>query len=226
MSCKPLSLWDCSVNSLAVRTDLTPDQFNDVSSHLEAGDAYKVSGYRPHQSAGLIEWIHAQGGHLLLRPLCGDERARALCLPKGCAKLTDQPLDAFCHADWAQIDAIGNVFRFSELVKECKVVVDRVNIGKPPGLLPVKVTAPSRDQPPDDSTMPPHGRWSEEGCNRRADASRPVVNQTLNQRTKDAPLRRPCLTASHHVLRHSTCYYLSASALMTTSPRRLPRLSS
>ena len=162
VSCRHLSFWDYNVNNLAVRTDLTPDQFKEVSGHLDAGDAYKVSKYQPHMRAGLIEWIHAQGGHQLLRPLSGDERARALCLPRGCAKLTDQHLDAFSHADWVQIDAVGNVFPLTELVKECKIVIDRIYTGQPPGL-GVNINVLSRDQLPSLPTTPNHGTSQRRG---------------------------------------------------------------
>ena len=57
----------------------------------------------------LVDWIHLEGGHRILRPLLHDERDRALGFPGDASSLPDDPIDPTGFS-WGALEASGNTF--------------------------------------------------------------------------------------------------------------------
>ena len=129
----PSDFWHFSfvgygIESLVVKWPLKAEEKAIILEHLNQGDAF-TADYDLTRRANLIKWIHQEGGHHLIRPLCSVERGRALGYTAEDLYLDGKVPPRFSEQDWLASSAIGNCLSPRMILHICAGLKDIVAQG-------------------------------------------------------------------------------------------------
>ena len=112
----------CTAN-LVFKIDMTDSEKNLVRQRLDEGDARCTHSFAIPKRRSLISWIHTQEGSLLVRPLRGAERLRALGFSENFIGPRPPP---FSDKDWELSSFAGNCFPLPAIIQILRPVADSV----------------------------------------------------------------------------------------------------